>query len=489
MSTTVTASVAHWRNVTPKMQQHTGTLHEISFWHLQTHLSLKIILRVNGIRRRSTLRNGVRDRAQGHVQPFHPRELLPEFGQALLQAVLWKEHSSARTDPHGWPGSVSESHRGLLLGAAGTYPNPQCRAPEPARPRPRGTAAPPAPRTRRWGRGPALSWSRIPRSPCHCAASAAPPAPRWAPASARPSRRPPGAVGEFGQSAPPAAGGPSPAASPPRPRAHLRVWERRILRVRAGVREGPAPRHRCRHRCRHRRFRPRAPPLPGPRGPRAVTRATATAAAAAWRGRTCCPWPCSAAGRGWPAVSASWRSRWCCTPRAQAACGCTSSTSGTTSSQVAPTPVPTLSPVPVPTPARPDRSAPRRHEEEPGRAGAGRQPQPAVPGGVGGGGRAAGAGGLWADGGAGAAAEGAGRRRAAGAADGVPGLLPRQPVPGGRHGSPRGAPRLLALGEAAAGGDRPHPGRGRRPLPGNGSSSACFQNFQTRAVPACLARY
>lgn len=61
---------------------------------------------------------------------------------------------------------------------------------------------------------------------------------------------------------------------------------------------------------------------------------------------------------------------------------------------MAPTPVPTLTPVSVPTPALPDRSAPRRHGEEPGRAGAGRQPRQAVPGGVGGGGGAAGAGGL-----------------------------------------------------------------------------------------------
>lgn len=60
----------------------------MSFRHLQTHLSLEIILRVNIIRRGRILRNGVRDWAQSHVQPFHPGELLPEFGQALLQAVL-----------------------------------------------------------------------------------------------------------------------------------------------------------------------------------------------------------------------------------------------------------------------------------------------------------------------------------------------------------------------------------------------------------------
>lgn len=136
-----------------------------------------------------------------------------------------------------------------------------------------------------------------------------------------------------------------------------------------------------------------------------------------------------------------------------------------------PTPAPdprTPDPDPGPGPPCPDPSPSRRHREEPGRAGAGRQPQPAVPGRLRDGGGAAGPDRLRAVVGAGAAAEDAGRRRAAGAGGGGPGLLPRLPVPGGRHGPPRGAPHLLAVGEAAADGGGPPRGPGQWRLPGKG---------------------
>lgn len=144
------------------------------------------------------------------------------------------------TAPHGPLGTAGPAHTGLTPGAAprgrrdtpGTLP--ELRAPEPARPRPRGSSCAPHPALGPRGRaGGVLLAPPSPSSPCHCAASAAPPAPRSAPASARPSRRPPGAVREFGQSAPPPPGGPSPPAPAPapRPRAHLRVRERGLLRV------------------------------------------------------------------------------------------------------------------------------------------------------------------------------------------------------------------------------------------------------------------
>ncbi|KFO74677.1 hypothetical protein N303_00301, partial [Cuculus canorus] len=74
-----------------------------------------------------------------------------------------------------------------------------------------------------------------------------------------------------------------------------------------------------------------------------------------------------------------------------------------------------------------------RHQEEPGRAGAGRQPRPAIPGHFRSVGRGAAspvsvrAGGV-------TSAEEAGGQGATDAGGCVTGLLPRWPVPGSRHG-------------------------------------------------------
>lgn len=63
------------------------------FLYLQTHLSLEIILRINGIFVRITVGDrlhSIWNWIQRHIQPFHPCQLVLEISQALLQTVLRK---------------------------------------------------------------------------------------------------------------------------------------------------------------------------------------------------------------------------------------------------------------------------------------------------------------------------------------------------------------------------------------------------------------